>query len=149
MEDQKFGMGQMDFLAFDLDLVSLRIDGENAEVKSGEIVFCSIEVGRRAAKNRMNTREKHLGAKRFGDVVGSAHLKAGNDVGFAIFSRQHDDGDVARVGVGLQLAEDFNAVDARQHEIQKDDVGLAPLEGGQGVLSVVGNVYRKWRFLGL
>ncbi len=67
----------------------------------------------------------HLGhAHRLGDVVGGAGVEAGDDVvGFAAGADEYD-GDVGGVGLALQAAADFQAVEVRQDDVEQDQVGL-------------------------
>ena len=84
----------------------------------------------------MDARHEHARAERFAHVVGGAHLQAGDDVGFAVFGREHDDGNVARFRLGLEAAADFEAVDARQHQIEQDHGGGPGFERKQRVFAV-------------
>ena len=49
-----------------------------------------------------------------------------------------DDVDVARAGVGLELADQREAVHARQVEVEEDELRAVFLDGGEGLLGSLG-----------
>jgi hypothetical protein len=58
-------------------------------------------------------------------------------VAFCTRSGQHDARDVGEVGRGLDLAEDLEAVHARQPEVEQDEVRPAGRVAGRAVLQVL------------
>src|SRR5665647_3068511 len=61
--------------------------------------------------------------------------------GLRIFFRiagDSDDVDVARAGVGLELADQCEAVHARQVEVEEDELRAVFLDGGEGLLGSFG-----------
>jgi hypothetical protein len=74
------------------------------------------------------------GREGLGDVVVGAHLEAEDLVALLGAPGHHDDRDAARLGVLLQPAADFPAVEVGHHDVQQDEVGpgLAGLLDGIG-----------------
>ena len=60
-------------------------------------------------------------AERLGDVVVGAGVEGGHLVGLALADRQHDDRDVRPTA---QAADDLDAVDAGEADVEHDDVGM-------------------------
>ena len=78
-------------------------------------------------------------AQRLGDVVGGALVETGHDVLGLGAGADKNDRDVAGGRVGLQAAAGFQAVQAGQHDVEQDQVGLDPLGEIEGALAGNGN----------
>src|SRR5512133_1148747 len=71
--------------------------------------------------------EQGQGGERLGEVVVGAGGQPLVAVAFLGLGGEHDDHDVAGVGVGLELAADLQAVQPRHHDVEQDQPGgLAP-----------------------
>ena len=84
-------------------------------------VFDHVGLRRALAQARANARQQFFGRKRLGEVVVGAEIEAGNAIGDAILRGEHDDRHVA---LGANALADFQAVHARQHQIEDDEVRL-------------------------
>ena len=92
-----------------------------------------------AALQRLDPLQQHLDAERLGHVVVGPHREADDLVGLLGLGGQHEDRDVARALAGAQLAADFQAAHARQHQVEDDEVGQQRLGLAQAFLAVVGD----------
>ena len=88
------------------------------------------------SEHGLNPGHQLLGIKGLDDVVVRAQLKAENLIKDFALGGQHDD---RRVGLGADLSADLIAVDARQHQIQQNQLGLEGIEDLQGLLAVIYN----------
>lgn len=84
--------------------------------------------GAGAADEGVETGEEFAVGEGLGDVVVGAAVEAGDAFLFAATGGEHHDGDVA---AGADAAEDFEAVDAGEHDVEDDDVD-AGAEGFDG-----------------
>ena len=73
------------------------------------------------------------GLERLGHVVVGAGLEAADDVGGVRLGGQHHD---RNVGLGADLAADFDAVHAGKHQVQQHEVRLRGAEDVQGLSAV-------------
>jgi len=74
---------------------------------------------------RVRSSEQLSGRERLGEVVVRAHLEADDAIGLLAARGQHDD---RRVRLGAQLAAKRQAVLARQHQVEHDQIDLAARE---------------------
>ena len=79
---------------------------------------------RAAAQDRTHASEELLWTEWLGDIVIRPHAEPEHDVTLFTLRRDHDHGNRASDGVFLQLATDLNAVEARQHQVEQDKVGI-------------------------
>lgn len=75
-----------------------------------------------AAEHGAHAGDDFAGAERFADVVIGAEAEADDEVALVVFGGDHDDESVAQEGVGLDGAAEFQAVEAREHEVEEDDL---------------------------
>lgn len=76
----------------------------------------------------------------FGEEVVGAGFDAAFDVAEFIEGGDHEDGDVAGFGVGLEAAADFEAGHAGHHDVEEDEVGFDLGDFFQSVDAVDGDV---------
>ena len=84
---------------------------------------------------RAHPREQRNVVDRLGQEIVGAGLEAAQPVGDVGQGGDHDDRNVGGAPVGLQLAADFEAVHARHHHVEQDDVGrlgIGEFEGARG-----------------
>ena len=74
--------------------------------------------------------------ERFGHISGGPELEPEHNVEFGVDGTDHDDGHRRDV---LEAPADFGPVDARQHQVEQDDVGPLLLEGLDTLPSVLGD----------
>jgi hypothetical protein len=79
------------------------------------------------------------GVERLDDVVVRAGGEPDDLVGRQALGRQHDDRHGGRVRVGTQLPAQLDAVDARHHHVEQDQVGHLPGDLLLGVGAVAGD----------
>ena len=72
-------------------------------------------------------RQHFFGLNRFGDVVRGAQFQSRHFVAHFAQGRQEYDGDIRGIGIGLEPAADFEAVDVRHHDVEKNEIGFDPL----------------------
>ena len=75
-----------------------------------------------AAQQRLDPRDELAHRERLGHVVVGADAEADEHVGLVVAGGEHEDRDRA---LGLDAAADLEAVDAGQHDVEHDDVGVA------------------------
>ena len=73
--------------------------------------------------------------ERLGEVVVGADAEPDEDVGLVGARREHEDGHGAH---GLDAAAHLEAVEAGEHDVEHDEVGVVPLERRDGTGAVVG-----------
>ena len=101
-------------------VVRSRIDLDVAEAhRLGELVLHSTR--RSAAQQRVDAREQLEQAKRLGDVVVGAEMKAEHFVG--LFAARAEDEHWRVDAILAQRAQHAIAVHARQHEVEHDQIG--------------------------
>lgn len=76
----------------------------------------------------------------FGEEVVGAGFDAAFDVAEFVEGGDHEDGDVAGFGVGLEAAADFEAGHAGHHDVEEDEVGFDLGDFFQSVDAVDGDV---------
>jgi hypothetical protein len=86
------------------------------------------------AQHRAHPRQQLGDGKRLGDVVVGAELEAQHLVGLGRARRQHHDR--GRCRALAQLAADIEAVLARQHQVEDDEVGIERRCAHQSLLAV-------------
>jgi len=75
----------------------------------------------RTAEDGVDAGDEDLAGKRLGDVVVGAELEAEDDVGLLGLGGQHDDRGLGAFLGGADTAADFEAVEPREHQIEKDE----------------------------
>ena len=121
MEDPKLGIGQAHESAVDAHLVASRVDLEVVDPqRSGRVD----RIGAATAQAAADARDEHFCAERLGDVVVGTELQSRHYVGLLASSRDHDDGDRSRTVVRLQAPTNLEAIEARQHQIEDDEIWM-------------------------
>ena len=92
----------------------------------------------RAAQHGIEPRGELGRRERLGDVIVGAGVQRADLVAFLAARRQHDDGQVAGVGVAAELAADLDAGDQRQHPVEQHQVRAALVDRDQRLLAVHG-----------
>ena len=87
-----------------------------------------------APEHRPQPGQEHPGAEGLGDIVVRAQLQPRDNVRFLPLGRDHDHREMLGPVVLLEMAADLQAVHAREHEVQEDEVGEQDLGGAQGLL---------------
>src|SRR5262249_22479860 len=108
-------------------------------------------------EERVDARQQFAELERFGHVVVRAEVEAENDVLLLAFGGEHDDGHIN--AAAAHHAADLVAIDARQHDVQEDEFGLAvdrerqplfAIGGGEdGVAAVLEGVLESAQYGGL
>ena len=139
LEQVELGTGQLHQGLPHLDLSGLRVQaqvayGAHLRVSSG------VPGHPRSSKKAADTGNELSGRERFGHVVVRTHGQADKGVDLFTAGGQHD-----HIGVGesAQLAADLEAVDARQSQVEHDDVGWVGSRRGQSLLPVGGRGDRE------
>ena len=65
---------------------------------------------------------KDFAAVGLGDIVVGAHFESENDIVFLAFGGQHDDRNLRQSRIVLQIPADGQSVDARQHDVEQDQI---------------------------
>jgi hypothetical protein len=89
-----------------------------------------------AASDGTETGEKDGERERFDEIIVSARVEAGDDVGGGITGGEHEDGGM--ILGGTEAASDFDAVDTRHHDVEDDRIKGADGEGGEGFFAIAG-----------
>ena len=110
--------------------------GQEGEAGVADLLFGALLFA--AAQEGADAGDEDLVAEGLGDVVRGAHLQSQDDVVLLALSREHQHGGGGEVGVGLQPAENAQAVKAGQHPIEEDEVGLLGLGALEGLNAVLG-----------
>ncbi len=92
-----------------------------------------------AASDGTETGEEDGERERFDEIIVSARIETGDDIGGSITSGEHEDGGM--VLGGAEAASDFDAVDARHHDVEDDGIKGADGEGGEGFFAIAGKGY--------
>jgi len=92
-----------------------------------------------AAPECADSREKFGEGKRLGEVVVGTGVEALHDVAEGVAGRKHEDRHVFYAAT--KLAGDFEAVYARQHDVEEDDVEWSSAGDGQRGIAVARDVY--------
>jgi len=81
-------------------------------------------MGSASAKDGANTGDQFARIERLGEIVVGAGFEAGNAVGVIAAGSEHDDG---YLRMQANAAENFAAVENRQHDVEDDDLeGAGP-----------------------
>jgi hypothetical protein len=88
-----------------------------------------------ATQEGLDPRQQLAHAERLGQVVVGPHLQAHHAIHFVGARRQHQDRDVHLLA---QNAAHLKAVQAREHHIEHDEVGLLATGDGEGGMAVGG-----------
>jgi hypothetical protein len=91
--------------------------------------------GARAAQNAVDACQQLARVERLGEVVVRAHLQADDAVDLVAARREHD---YRQPGARSQVAAQAQAVLARQHDIEHDEVGAARLQDAPHLAAVGG-----------
>ena len=126
---------EVDLLAGDHDLVAGHVDGELAEL---EHLALGLGIGVHAAQQRTGAGDQLARAERLDQIVVGAQLQADDAVLDLALGGEHDDG---HVGVVADGAADTLARDAREHEVEDDQVEVVLGEFLQRLLAVADGGY--------
>jgi hypothetical protein len=108
--------GEVDFLASAADEAGGEVDFDIAKGDDGRFVG-----GAGAAKDGADAGEEFAAAEGFGEVVVGAGVEGGDFVFFAVADGEDEDGDL---GPFAEAAEDFEAVEIGEAEVEDDGFGL-------------------------
>ena len=138
LEHREFAGGECDQLAFLRETAQRQVEFEGAEGDGlrfqGRRARCFLR--RTAAQHRVHARQQLARVERLGQVVVGADLEADDAVDVLHLGGEHDDG--RTVAGGAQPAADRQAILARQHQVEDDQVDvLARHQPVQG-LAVLG-----------
>ena len=111
------------------------VDGELAEL---EHLALRLGIGVHAAQQRAGAGDQLARAERLDQVVVGAQLQADDAIFDLALSGKHDDG---HIGVVADGAADALAGDAREHEVEDDQVEVMLAELLQGLLAVADGGY--------
>src|SRR6266496_612747 len=114
--------GQSYALASHRHLESVAIDLEVARPEVMLALGCFR--GLAAPHHGPDTRDQLPRGERLGHVVVGSHLEAQDFVAFVHTTRHHDHRQVAGLGILLEPAADFPAVELGNHDVEQDDFGL-------------------------
>ena len=89
----------------------------------GEDVRRSGAARAQSPQDRADAQHELLRAERLREVVVGAERQASNAVGLFAASGEHEDGHLARRGLGAQLLENVVARRTGQHEVEDDERG--------------------------
>lgn len=109
--------GEVDFLAGTADGARGKVDFDGADAHDG-----GFGGGLDAAQDGTDTREEFASAEWFGEIVVGPGVEGFDFIVFAGAHREHEHGDVAPFA---EAAEDFDAADVGESEVEDDAVGLA------------------------
>lgn len=129
-EVELFG-AEFDGGAVDSDFVAVGVDGEVGELALGG--GCGWCGGRGAAEDGFDAGDEFTGVKRFGEVVIGAEFEADDFVDIIGAGGEHEDGELAG---SADLATDFPAIEAGEHEIENDEIWRRLVDEGKGVVAV-------------
>ena len=76
-----------------------------------------------ASQQRLDAGRQHPRTERLGDVIVGAAVQPRHHVALFPLGRQHDDRNVAGLGIALEPAADLEAVHRGQHPVEHDQVG--------------------------
>ena len=99
----------------------------------------------RPAQQRAHARDEFVGAERLGDVVVGAELEPDDAVGLFGAGGQHDDRQGGRGRIGAERTADLEAVEAREHQIEQQEIRLAAPQRRQHVGAARNLIHRKAR----
>src|SRR5579859_2393069 len=116
LEQVEFGGGQGNFLLAELDLPPREIDRKRAALKAR---LCSAGWLDGPAQGNAHTSQHLFDAERFRDIVVRTQVERLDLVAFGVLDRKHDN---RNIGFGSHAAAYFQFVDARQQEIEQNEV---------------------------
>src|SRR5215211_979318 len=131
-EDLELDVGQPDLLAADGDAAAARVDLELARDDRLACRAAALE-HLRAAERRLHAAAELADRERLRDVVVRAHLEAEDLVDLVVLRGQHDDRHLA---AAAQPAADLDPVEARQHDVEYDEVEALLGEPVEGLASI-------------
>jgi hypothetical protein len=132
-EQTKFGGGEMDFPSSAEDASLGDFQGQVADAQG---MKSRLED---AALEGADTGEQDGEGERLGYIVVGSRVEAFDDVGDGVASGEHQNRDVL-----LHVAEaagDLNAIDARKHDVEENEVELGVVGQGKGAETVVREAY--------
>jgi len=127
-KEAELGLREMDFASGERDLA---LFGNDLEVAKDEFLMAGL-ARPRPAKQRSDARREFLGGERLREVVVGTGLEPGDNIVGVGARRDHHDRHVARAP---QRAAELEAVDARKHDVDEDDVGGRAAERFDGILA--------------
>ena len=125
---------QGDGLVVEPCLIGGKIEAQAADLQRLLPPLLALAVLGGAAQHGLDAREQLAHGEGLDDVVVGAELEAEHAVDLLGLGGQHDDGDAARLRVGLETAADFEAVDFGQHDVEQHEVHTGGL--GEGFAAV-------------
>ena len=105
----------------------------NAEAARGQRAVAQFVRHRFQPHQAAHARKQRGIVERLGQEVVGPGVQPLQPVAGLVERRHHDDGNMGRRRLALEAATDIEAVHARHHHVQQDDVGLAALADRQGV----------------
>ena len=133
----KFERGQENFFSLDFDPMRGNVDDEIAQ--RDHLRAFNLGGGNRSPKDRLYSQHELPRTERLGHVVVSAHLEANYAIDLVASGSQHDHRQAHRLGVPPEAPTYFEARNVRQHDIEHEQIRLAPLDLGQCSVAVVGD----------
>lgn len=130
-EEAEFGGGDVGWFAVEVEFDGVFIEAEilELEIDGAGGVGGALEDGGDAE-------HELFGAEGFGHVVVGSEFEAGDAVFGLGAGGEHDDGGFVGAAISFELFEDGDAVFAREHEIEDDEIGDF-LEGGDDAVGAV------------
>ena len=124
-----------------LDLGELRrdplLERPAPRLELGRLLLDGI-VQRLDPQDRAHPRDERRMVDRLGDVLVAAGIEPGHDVVGIGLRRDQDDRHERQAGIGLELPADLNAVPARHHDVEQDQIGRLRARGDQRLVAVPG-----------
>ena len=138
-DESPFGGGEVHLGAVALDALVCEVD---LELAGGDVGFLVAGWGG-ASQRGAHAGEELVHAERLGDVVVGSRVERVDLVGLFATDGEHDD---RNLGPAAQAADDFDAVNVGQSDVEQHDVGLVVgglaerfgAGGGEGDLVVAG-----------
>ena len=88
------------------------------------------------AHEAAHAREQRRVVDRLREKIVRARVEARHAVGRLVERRDHHDGNMRGLGIGLDAAADFEAVHARHHDVEQHDIRRVLLDLGERFLAV-------------
>ena len=98
----------------------------------------------RPAQYRLYARDELARFERLTDIVVSTHLQARYSIDDVAAGGQHDDRNLAGLA---DLPADIEAIAARQHDVQQQQIGIGPSQGPQALIRIRRAVERQAELL--
>jgi len=133
LQEAEFGKGEKNFAAF-----AKGAEGGDVENKIAYLQDI-LDFRSDAATECADAGEKFGEGKRFGEVVVGTGVETLYDIAESIAGGEHEDGDI--LFAAAKLASDFEAVYARQHDVEQNDVEWSCAGEEQRGIAVASNVY--------